>query len=123
MSVEGKGQASRSSGSAQLTRQWAILQLLKRREYSIRELADELGTSKSSVQRDITTLQEHFMIVALPVGQQKRVYRLARSGPELSLKVSPGELAALERAIHAVEGHTPALASLVNKLRPLVEPQ
>jgi predicted DNA-binding transcriptional regulator YafY len=77
-----KRAALRRQNSAQLARQWAILKLLETKEYSIRELADELATSKSSVQRDLATLQEHFMIVTHQVGEQKRVYGV--DGPQRS---------------------------------------
>jgi predicted DNA-binding transcriptional regulator YafY len=117
-----RGQSGRGPGSAQLARQWAILRLLGTRAYSILELANELGTSKSSVQRDITTLQQHFMIVAHPVGQQKRVYRLARPAPALSVRVSRDEIRALEVAIEKEgESHARTLESLAHKLRPLVD--
>lgn len=91
----------RSTSSVRLVRQWALLRLLEKRAYSVRELAEELEASKSSIQRDITMLQEHFMIVAESVGQQKRVYRLKRVRQLAPLRVSEAEMEALDAAIEA----------------------
>lgn len=99
MSSGRKRRAHRGASSTQLARQWAILRLLEARAYSIRELADELGSSKSSIQRDLSTLAEHFMIVAEQEGQQKRMYRLERNRAPINLRISPCEIRALEQAI------------------------
>jgi len=103
MSTDGNHSNHRRASSSQLARQWAILRLLEVRDYSVRELADELQSSKSSIQRDIATLQEHFMIVAKSAGQQKRVYRLERHRAPGVLRFTRAELVALEVAIGAVD--------------------
>jgi predicted DNA-binding transcriptional regulator YafY len=109
---------SKNGRSHQLVRQWAILRMLENREYSVRELAAELGSSKSSIQRDIVTLQEHFMIVAISVGQQKRVYRLERQRAPRSIRFARDELAAFDRILHEHSGDDDctSLLSLRRKL-------
>jgi len=114
--------AQRHNGSPQLVRQWAILVLLQRREYSVRELAQELGASKSSIQRDIAVLQEHFMVVAKSAGRQKRVYQLERRRSPIDVHVTSEELSALSQAIARAtcERETRALGSLRCKVAALV---
>ncbi len=118
MSTGGKHPPHRRSSSIQLARQWAILRLLETRDYSIRELADELQSSKSSIQRDIATLQEHFMIVARCAGQQKRVYRLERQRAPGFLRITKAEIMTLEAAVSvASDSDRSVLSALLCKLR------
>ncbi len=104
-------------------RQWALLRLLEggARAWSIKELSEQLGASKSTLERDLATLEQHFPIVAEEDGKQRRRYRLARSTvPAVQLGV--GELL----AAHAHVAVAPGLAAtslgedfgaLVHKLR------
>ena len=110
----------RRASSSQLARQWAMLRLLENRAYCVRELAEQLGVSKSSVQRDITTLQEHFMITATSVNQQKRLYRLERHKPPACIQITRHEIEALEHAIQSSDDDSvTALESLLHKVRAL----
>lgn len=112
----------RRASSTQLARQWAVLKLLESRDYSIRELAETLGASKSSIQRDLSTLQEHFMIITNLEGQQKRLYRLIRGGPPKSLRINHEEMRALEEVIEQLrDGQSDRLRTLALKLRPFVD--
>lgn len=112
---------SRGANASQLARQWGILRMLESRAYSIRELAQTLGASKASIQRDLDTLQHHFMIVATSAGAQKRVYRLERGMAPRAFKLHPEELRALEKALEC-DGHDgERLRSLYLKLSALLE--
>jgi predicted DNA-binding transcriptional regulator YafY len=70
---------SRRPDSQQLIRQWALLRLLADAKdgYSVRQLAEQLGTSKATIERDLATLERDFAIVEEAAGKQKKVYRIA----------------------------------------------
>lgn len=68
----------RRPDSQQLVRQWAVLRLLAdaTEGYSIKQLADQLGVSKATIERDIATLERDFAVVEESVGKQKKTYRI-----------------------------------------------
>ncbi len=72
-----QGQARRPD-SQQLIRQWALLRLLAGATdaYSVKELAEQLQTSKATIERDLATLEHDFALVEESVGKQKKVYRI-----------------------------------------------
>ena len=51
--------SGRRADSQQLVRQWALLRLLSAsgRAFAVKELAEQLGVSKATVQRDLATLE------------------------------------------------------------------
>jgi predicted DNA-binding transcriptional regulator YafY len=111
---------NRRPDSKQLVRQWAVLCLLEIRDYSVRELAEELGTSKTTIQRDLATLGEHFMVVSSAAGRQKRVYRLERRNPPPCVMLTGAEVDALRSAINAAEHEeSQALPALLHQLKGL----
>ena len=119
---------ARHLDSTQLVRQWALLGLLSRsgRSLSIKELADQLQTSKSSIERDLATLEQHFALLEEAEGSQRRRYRIDREAPLVkSLRFTVMELLALEAA-DALMGASLGdalrneLKTLIHKLRGLV---
>lgn len=68
----------RHPDSLQLVRQWAMIQLLAdaTEPLSVKQLADQLATSKATIERDLATLEQTFALIEEPVGKQKRVYRI-----------------------------------------------
>src|SRR5262245_26504809 len=68
----------RRPDSQQLVRQWAVLRLLAdaTEPYSVKQLADPLGVSKATIERDIATLGHDFAVVEEQVGKQKKAYRI-----------------------------------------------
>lgn len=85
------------------------------------ELAAKLGTSKSSIERDLATLEEHFMIVARQVTKQKRMYRLERGTTRSSIRLAPEEMHLLEAALAAFPETDPtSVMVLLAKLQGLV---
>jgi predicted DNA-binding transcriptional regulator YafY len=107
---EVNGKAGRRPDSQQLVRQWAILRLLadSGRSFSVRELADQLGATKSTIQRDLATLERDFALVEEQVGKQKKVYRIDKTIRALeAINFGAAELLAL----HAAEGALRSLSS------------
>lgn len=99
--------SERRPDSQQLIRQWALLRLLADagKPYSVKELAEQLQTSKATIERDLATLDRDFALIEEQVGKQKKVYRLAQTVKELeSLKFGITELLALYAAQAAVVG-------------------
>ena len=96
----------RRPDSAQLRRQWALLRLLSSagRWYTVKELANQLDCSKSTIERDLATLEAVFPLVEERVGKQKRKYRIDTRSPELEIAPSFGlmQLAALSAALQAL---------------------
>lgn len=45
----------------------------------MKELADQLGVSKATIQRDLATLERDFALVEEADGEQKRRYRIDQS--------------------------------------------
>ncbi|HEY5951202.1 MAG TPA: WYL domain-containing transcriptional regulator [Kofleriaceae bacterium] len=68
----------RRPDSQQLVRQWALLRLLADATdgYSVKQLADQLGASKATIERDLATLERDFAIVEEGAGKQKKLYRI-----------------------------------------------
>jgi predicted DNA-binding transcriptional regulator YafY len=122
---------ARRADSAQLVRQWAILRLLadSGRAFSVKELADQLGASKATIQRDLATLEVDFALVEEAAGKQKLLYRIDQRIRALeSIQFGTMELL----AIHAALAGMPALAAtplgadlaaVASKLRGFLSPR
>lgn len=120
----------RRPDSAQLVRQWAVLRLLSEsgRSFTVKELADQLGTSKPTVQRDLATLEQDFALVVEEAGKQKKLYRIDESIRALeSVQFGTMELLALHAASAAATMNgTPFdddLRSVTQKLRGFLSPR
>ena len=129
--MNGKDGAARRADSAQLVRQWAILRLLAEsgRAFSVKELADQLGASKATIQRDLATLEKDFALVEEAAGKQKLVYRIDQKIRALE-SITFGTMELL--AIHAAVAGLPALAgtplgadlaAVATKLRGFLSPR
>jgi DNA-binding transcriptional ArsR family regulator len=59
----------------------AILELLKTRPHSVRELADQVPISRPAVSRHLRLLKEAGLVIETPQGTQ-RIYRLHDQGVE-----------------------------------------
>ncbi|MCX5747974.1 MAG: transcriptional regulator [Proteobacteria bacterium] len=70
--------SERRPDSQQLVRQWALLRLLAdaTEPYSVKRLAEQLGVSKATIERDLATLERDFAVVEENVGKQKKAYRI-----------------------------------------------
>ena len=129
--VERKAAAARRADSEQLVRQWAILRLLSNtpRGYSVKELAEQLRATKSTVQRDLATLGRDFALLDERVGAQKRVYRIDAQIRALeTLTFGAAELLALYAALAQLQatGGTPMhddLREVTLKLRGFLAPK
>jgi hypothetical protein len=68
----------RRQDSQQLVRQWALLRLLSsaNRAWSVKELAEQLRVTKSTIDRDLATLEQTFALVEEAAGKQKKLYRI-----------------------------------------------
>ena len=126
-----KGNGGRRPDSQQLARQWAILRLLadSGRSFSVRELADQLGASKNTIQRDLQTLEQEFALVEEQVGKQKKLYRIDGTIRALeSIQFGTTELLALHAAESALRSLTATplhedLRSVVRKIRGFLSPR
>jgi len=99
--------ATRRQDSQQLVRQWALLRLLAEsgRSWSVKDLAEQVGTSKATIQRDLATLGQEFALVEEEVGKQKKTYRIDQKIRALeAVTFPPLELLALYAAQAAVAG-------------------
>ncbi|HUH02067.1 MAG TPA: transcriptional regulator [Kofleriaceae bacterium] len=121
---------SRRPDSAQLVRQWAILRLLSEsgRSFSVKELADQLVSSKATIQRDLATLEQDFALIEEEAGKQKKLYRIDGSIRALqALTFGTLELLALHAAAAtgAMQGTPFAddLRSVAQKLRGFLSPR
>lgn len=121
----------RRPDSRQLARQWTILRLLadSGRSFTVKELADQLGTSKTTIQRDLATLESEFALVEEQVGTQTRAYRIdghIRTLDTVTFGVT--ELLALhaaESSLRSLAG-TPIhddLRAVVRKIRGFLSPR
>ena len=125
------GGSSRRQDSQQLVRQWALLRLLAEsgRAFGVKELSDQLGVSKATVQRDLATLERDFALVEESVGVQKKTYRIDQKVRALeSLTFGTTELLALHAAQAALGGlgGTPIhddLQAVVLKIRGFLSPR
>jgi predicted DNA-binding transcriptional regulator YafY len=75
----------RPSDSKQLRRQLALVRLLSAagRSFTIKQLADQLRVSKSTIERDLATLESLFPLVEEAAGKQKRRYRIDQHARDL----------------------------------------
>lgn len=129
--MQGRDREPRRADSAQLIRQWAILRLLadSGRAFSVKELADQLGASKATIQRDLATLEKEFALVEEAAGKQKLLYRIDQKIRALdSIQFGTMELL----AVHAALAGQPALAAtplgedlanVASKLRGFLSPR
>jgi len=88
-------------------RQWALLRLLSAsgRAFGVKQLAEQLGVSKATVQRDLATLERDFALVEEQAGRQKKVYRIEQRIRALEgLTFGTTELLALHAAQAALAG-------------------
>lgn len=121
----------RRPDSQQLVRQWTLLRLLADapQSYSVKQLAEQLGTSKATVERDLATLDRDFALVEEQVGKQKKVYRLDHKVRALeTIKFGASELLAIYAAHAALVGMsgTPMhedLRSVMTKIRGFLSPR
>ncbi len=67
----------RRQDSQQLVRQWALLRLLSsaNKAWSVKELSEQLRVTKSTIERDLATLEQTFALVEETVGKQKKLSR------------------------------------------------
>lgn len=121
----------RRADSQQLVRQWALLRLLAdaTEPYSVKQLADQLGTSKATIERDLATLERDFALVEEAAGKQKKVYRIDQKIRALeAITFGATELLsvyAAQSALAALAG-TPLhddLASVMAKIRGFLSPR
>ena len=125
------GGSSRRQDSQQLVRQWALLRLLAEsgRAFGVKELSEQLGVSKATVQRDLATLERDFALVEESAGVQKKTYRIDQKVRALeSLTFGTTELLALHAAQAALGGlgGTPIhddLQAVVLKIRGFLSPR
>tara|TARA_R110002096_G_scaffold44524_1_gene119670 strand:+ start:39444 stop:40451 length:1008 start_codon:yes stop_codon:yes gene_type:complete len=122
---------TRRPDSTQLRRQWALLRLLASsgREFTVKELADQLDSTKSTIQRDLATLEQDFALIEERVGAQKKTYRIDEKIRALeAINFGTAELLALHAASSALASlsTTPLhddLTSVVRKLRGFLSPR
>ena len=127
-----KGNArDRRPDSQQLVRQWALLRLLAdaTEAYSVKQLAEQLGTSKATIERDLATLERDFALVEETVGKQKKAYRIDHKIRALeAIMFGTTELLAIYAAQAAISGMagTPLhedLRSVMTKIRGFLSPR
>ena len=125
------GAGSRRPDSQQLVRQWALLRLLAdaNEGWSVKELAEQLGTSKATIERDLATLERDFAILEESVGKQKKVYKIDRRIRALeTITFGTTELLAIYAAHAALQGlsGTPVhddLRAVISKIRGFLSPR
>jgi len=123
--------ADRRPDSQQLVRQWALLRLLADATdaYGVKQLAEQLGTSKATVERDLATLERDFALVEETVGKQKKVYRIDKKIRALeAITFGTTELLSIFAAQAAIAGlaGTPLhddLRSVMTKIRGFLSPR
>ncbi len=121
----------RRPDSQQLVRQWALLRLLSEatEPYGVKRLAEQLGASKATIERDLATLERDFAIVEESVGKQKKAYRIDQKIRALeSITFGTTELLAIYAAHAAIAGlsGTPMhddLRSVISKIRGFLGPR
>ncbi len=97
---------ARRPDSQQLARQWSLLRLLStsKRAWSVKELAEQLGSNKSTIRRDLDTLEHEFALIEEQVGKQKRTYRIDETVRALeAIQFGTMELLSLHAARSALE--------------------
>lgn len=123
--------AARRVDSEQLVRQWALLRLLSdanNRAWSVKELAEQVGTTKATIQRDLATLGQDFSLIEEEVNKQKKHYRIDQKIRALeSITFTPLELLAMfasQAALGGVAGPMVAeLRSAAQKIRGFLSPR
>ena len=121
----------RRPDSQQLIRQWALLRLLSEstKQWSVKELSEQLQVSKATIERDLATLQRDFAVVEESVGKQKKLYSIdGRIRALETLTFGTTELLALYAAQQALAGlaGTPMhedLVSVATKIRGFLSPR
>lgn len=121
----------RRPDSQQLVRQWALLRLLvdATEPYSVKQLADQLGVSKATIERDLATLETDFAVIEESAGKQKKTYRIDRSIRALeTITFGTTELLAIYAAFSALSSAagTPLhddLRAVVTKIRGFLSPR
>lgn len=94
--------SDRRPDSQQLVRQWTLLRLLcgATDGMTVRQLAEQLGVTKATIERDLATLEQDFAILEEPAGKQKKVYRIDQKIRALeTLTFGPSELLAIYAAL------------------------
>jgi predicted DNA-binding transcriptional regulator YafY len=128
---KGEKATERHPDSLQLVRQWAMIQLLAdtTEPLSVKQLAEQLVTSKATVERDIATLEQTFALIEEPVGKQKKVYRIDKKVRALeAITFGTTELLAIYAAFSAMNSlaGTPIhddLRSVMMKIRGFLSPR
>jgi predicted DNA-binding transcriptional regulator YafY len=123
--------SERRPDSQQLVRQWALLRLLADATdaYSVKQLAEQLATSKATVERDLATLERDFALVEESIGKQKKAYRIDHKIRALeAISFGTTELLAIYAAQAAISGMagTPLhedLRSVMTKIRGFLSPR
>ena len=123
--------ADRRPDSQQLVRQWALLRLLAdaTTAYSVKQLAEQLGTSKATIERDLATLERDFALVEEAAGKQKKLYRIDHKIRALdAITFGTAELLAIYAAQATSAGMvgTPLhedLKSVMTKIRGFLSPR
>ncbi len=131
MSGTSEKASERRPDSQQLVRQWALLRLLAdaTEAYSVKQLADQLSTSKATIERDLATLERDFAVVEESVGKQKKAYRIDHTIRALeAISFGTTELLAIYAAQAAISGlaGTPLhedLRSVMTKIRGFLSPR
>ncbi len=121
----------RRPDSQQLVRQWAMLRLLAdaTEAYSVKQLAEQLGSSKATIERDLATLERDFALVEESVGKQKKAYRIDHKIRALeTITFGTTELLSIYAAQAAIAGMvgTPLhddLKSVMTKIRGFLSPR
>lgn len=121
----------RRADSQQLVRQWALLRLLAdaTEAYSVKQLAEQLGTSKATIERDLATLERDFALVEEAAGKQKKVYRIDHKIRALeAITFGTTELLSIYAAHATLSGLTGTplhddLASVMTKIRGFLSPR
>jgi predicted DNA-binding transcriptional regulator YafY len=129
--VSNRNAKERRPDSQQLTRQWALLRLLSdaTQPYSVKQLAEQLTTSKATIERDLATLERDFAVVEETVGKQKKVYRIDHKVRALeTVTFGTSELLAIYAASAALTSlsGTPMhedLRSVQHKIRGFLSPR
>ena len=131
MSGTGRIKTERRPDSQQLVRQWALLRLLAdaNQPYTVKQLSDQLGASKATIDRDLATLERDFAVVEESVGKQKKAYRIDHKIRALeAITFGTTELLAMYAAHSALAGlsGTPLhedLRAVMTKIRGFLSPR
>lgn len=74
------------------------------RAFSVKELAEQFGVSKPTIERDLATLEADFALIEQPAGTQRKAYRIDSQIKALdSITFLPMELLAVYAAVGAVQ--------------------